>query len=466
MSRIKVNEISTLTGTDITIETGKTLTGTASQFKITGGTAGQALITDGSGGISFGAVDSLPTQSGNADKFLKTDGTTATWETVSHDPTMAGDLTGTASNAQIAAGAVSGTEVAATFDISSKTVTLPAASVTAHVTQTDTSVIENNIALLAFKLSTANSLTTFQMVDQVIDEFVDASGIDGTMSTDEQLISGYYNSGAQTSTAAGWIFGASASGVAFGTNIGTADNNGGLAAAFDNTTNYTSSTCAYGPTTSWVGKDAGVNNSIAGTNWTARGASDHGWNNTANGSSTQRLQTSPDGTNWTDVQTFTTSGIPGTGGTTFTETGYFRYWRVWASAQSGGDFRCSDFSLYGIVKTESFNPGMSLVSNTTTAETTPTTGDIVMLMEDGLGTATLNTDVMAYISRDAGSTWSSAVTLVNEGSWGTNKKILVARNVDISSLAGTTSMRWKVELANQVANTVETRIHAMSLAWS
>ena len=34
---------------------------------------------------------------------------------------MAGDLTGTASNAQIAAGAVSGTEVAATFDISSKT---------------------------------------------------------------------------------------------------------------------------------------------------------------------------------------------------------------------------------------------------------------------------------------------------------------------------------------------------------
>ena len=113
MSKIKVNEISTLTGSDITITTGKTLTGTASQFKITGGTAGQALITDGSGGISFGAVDSLPTQSGNADKFLKTDGTTATWETVSHDPTMGGDMSGTASNAQIAAGAVGATEIAA-----------------------------------------------------------------------------------------------------------------------------------------------------------------------------------------------------------------------------------------------------------------------------------------------------------------------------------------------------------------
>ena len=42
--------------------------------------------------------------------------------------------------------AITGSEVASTFDISSKTVTLPAASVTAHVTQTDTSVIENNLA--------------------------------------------------------------------------------------------------------------------------------------------------------------------------------------------------------------------------------------------------------------------------------------------------------------------------------
>jgi len=114
VSTLQVNTIGPFTGTDITIETGKTLTGTASQFKITGGTAGQALITDGSGGISFGAVDSLPTQSGNADKFLKTDGTTATWETVSHDPTMGGDLSGLSSNAQIVADAVGVSQLSAT----------------------------------------------------------------------------------------------------------------------------------------------------------------------------------------------------------------------------------------------------------------------------------------------------------------------------------------------------------------
>ena len=108
---------------------------------------------------------------------------------------------------------------------------------------------------------------------------------------------------------------------------------------------------------------------------------------------------------------------------------------------------------------------MSLVSNETTAEATPTTGDVVMFIEDGGATATtINTDIKAYISRDDGTNWSSAVTLVDEGDWGTNKRILVARNVDISSLAGTTNMRWKIDTLNQ-SGSLDTRVHAISLAW-
>ena len=108
---------------------------------------------------------------------------------------------------------------------------------------------------------------------------------------------------------------------------------------------------------------------------------------------------------------------------------------------------------------------MTLVSTTTTAEATPTTGDLVILIEDQAGTATVNTDVLGYISRNAGTNWSSAVTFVDEGDWGTNKRILVARDVDISSLTGTTSMRYKIATANQSASK-ETRIHAVSLAWA
>jgi len=88
MSKILVNEIGTWTGTEIAIVSGRFLTGSASQFKITGGTAGQALITDGAGNISFGAA--LPTQTGQTGKFLTTDGTSATWEAVDALPTQTG----------------------------------------------------------------------------------------------------------------------------------------------------------------------------------------------------------------------------------------------------------------------------------------------------------------------------------------------------------------------------------------
>ena len=167
MSTLEVNAIRPRTGTDIdlagsvTIGSGNSITGTTSQFKITGGSAGQAILTDGSGNISFGDVDALPTQTGQTGKFLTTDGTDPSWDTVdefsvtiadappgtaasgalwwesdsgrlkiyyndgsssqwvdanptsiSYDPPMGGDLSGVASNAQIAANAVGSAEIA------------------------------------------------------------------------------------------------------------------------------------------------------------------------------------------------------------------------------------------------------------------------------------------------------------------------------------------------------------------
>jgi len=80
-----VNKIGAATGTEISFETGHSMTFTTTQFKLTGGTAGQAITTDGSGNLTFADMTS--------------------------DPTMGGDLTGTASNAQIAANAVGITEL-------------------------------------------------------------------------------------------------------------------------------------------------------------------------------------------------------------------------------------------------------------------------------------------------------------------------------------------------------------------
>jgi hypothetical protein len=107
---------------------------------------------------------------------------------------------------------------------------------------------------------------------------------------------------------------------------------------------------------------------------------------------------------------------------------------------------------------------LTLQSTATTAESAPTTGDIVMLIEDAAGTATINTDIKAYISRD-GSAFSSAVTLTDEGDWGTNKRILAAHNVDLSGITSGTSMKYKITTHNQSASKV-TKIHATSLAWA
>ncbi len=108
---------------------------------------------------------------------------------------------------------------------------------------------------------------------------------------------------------------------------------------------------------------------------------------------------------------------------------------------------------------------ITLQSTATTAETAPTTADLVVLIEDGAGTATVNTDIKGFVSRN-GSAFSSAVTFVDEGDWGTNKRILVARNIDISGITTGTAMKYKLTTHNQVASSKETRIHATSLAWA
>ena len=83
MSRILVNELGARTGTDIAIKSGSTLGGADSQLKITGGSAGQILTTNGLGVLTWSTIDALPTQTGQTGKFLTTDGTDASWETVS-----------------------------------------------------------------------------------------------------------------------------------------------------------------------------------------------------------------------------------------------------------------------------------------------------------------------------------------------------------------------------------------------
>jgi len=116
--------------------------------------------------------------------------------------------------------------------------------------------------------------------------------------------------------------------------------------------------------------------------------------------------------------------------------------------------------------TNIITPGgnLTLQSTDVTAGTAPSYGEFVTLIENAHGTATLNTDIKGYISRDSGTTFTQG-TLVDEGTWGTNKKVLGFHDLDISGQPSGTSMCYKITTHNQSASSKETRIYATSIGW-
>ncbi len=102
----------------------------------------------------------------------------------------------------------------------------------------------------------------------------------------------------------------------------------------------------------------------------------------------------------------------------------------------------------------------TIVSNAFAAGTVPTTSRIVVF-EENVATPTLNTDIIASISRDGGSNFTSA-TLADSGYvTGSSGQRILTGQATISGQPSGQSMRWKLALAN---NTV--KIHGVALQWS
>ena len=449
---------------------------------------------------------------------------------------------------------------------------LPAANITGTLpaidgsnltgVETDTSTIENNIAMLGFYRATDHSKAKYDLVDQVIDDYNDATGVDAGNSTNEILTSGYYSgvtagsSGTQAFSYTGseqtWTpsFTGNVTVQLWGGGGGGPDGNG----YFGGGGGYTTGTLAVTNATDYklvvgqggrgsTGSNAGGaygggnsgNQNPGGGGYTGvfatsvsfanakgiaggGGGGDGSAHGGGGGGTTGGNATSSGGTGGTQsaggspsggqlngggghsqdgsgnagggggyygggAGTGTSAGHAGGGGsgyvgglTSATTTqgntgsasgagqGESNYP---GSVGNGGSYNGNNGQngyAYFSWTTPDVYTDVTLQSVATTAESAPTTGDIVMLIEDVAGTATINTDIKAYISRD-GSAFSSAVTLTDEGNWGTNKRILAAHNVDISGITSGTAMKYKITTHNQSAGK-NTRIHATSLAWA
>jgi hypothetical protein len=106
---------------------------------------------------------------------------------------------------------------------------------------------------------------------------------------------------------------------------------------------------------------------------------------------------------------------------------------------------------------------LTLQSTDTTASTAnPDYANMICLIENAAGTATLNTDIKGYVSEDSGVTFTQG-TFVDEGTWGTNKKIIAFHDLDISAQSGS-AMCYKITTHNQSA-AKDTRIYATSIGW-
>jgi|3_EtaG_2_1085321.scaffolds.fasta_scaffold07521_4 hypothetical protein len=94
------------------------------------------------------------------------------------------------------------------------------------------------------------------------------------------------------------------------------------------------------------------------------------------------------------------------------------------------------------------------------ASTSVATSARIVIFEENVDTPTLNTDIIASVSRDGGSTFTNA-TLTDAGYvTGASGQRILTGQATISGQPSGQSMRWKLALANNAV-----KIHGVSLSW-
>ena len=102
----------------------------------------------------------------------------------------------------------------------------------------------------------------------------------------------------------------------------------------------------------------------------------------------------------------------------------------------------------------------TIISDPFTSNTVPTTTRLVVF-EENVGSPTLNTDIIASVSRNGGTNFTT-VTLTDSGYvTGSSGQRILTGQASVSGQPSGQSMKWKLELANQTV-----KIHGVSLQWS
>jgi len=368
---------------------------------------------------------------------------------------------------------------------------IPSSAVTQHVTATDMTPLENDLAVLALQNAVNSNMTAHSLQNNWIEQFEDSNSI--TLSTayrhDDEYI------GAGTFATSDWPYTnyadqvlapiSSFTDINYLNSVQTTAN---VAANRVSTTQY----LAYAPSPSgftagvsfdfltptiWAGIDAGFSNQYGmikswrvessdnGTDWTIvdmTGATASATSQSIGLTNNFSITTDATGlvTNTTNNGNLGTHGGIVNFGTAVTS----RHLRILvgsyqsnSNANSAIKYFIPRYNQLTIAATGSFT------STTITPQDSASKSSLglVILYKNNAGTNTLNTDVICKVSADNGSNYSTCV-LASKGTFSTGINIAIAPAIAVT--AGT-QLKYKVEFANQASGSKEAQIHGVALQY-
>ena len=338
---------------------------------------------------------------------------------------------------------------------------IAASNVSQHATSFDDNKIVNDISTLALRQASNENKSAYNTNSMYVDVFQDATGITGltnvTRDANEFIssvnISEAYETGDRTSTyTISTIF-------------------PGITGSLNN---WLDGSFTAGTTNSWHWNGAGANlngdhttfDLGSGNSKVYVGAKIYQSNTGSSGS--WRWQGSNDNSSYTDLtSTFTWNGSSGGSGTaqyaeqTWSNDTAYRYIRLEGQAGATNNDSPWQTELEFKVKTTTASATGSFESNAITAPSSTNKMGAIITYQNNAGTNTLNTDIVLKLSADGGSNYTTAtLTAMPDFASG----IKMAKVNDLSVTAGT-SLKYKIEFANQSLASKEARIRGVSLQY-
>ena len=335
------------------------------------------------------------------------------------------------------------------------------------ISEYDDDAIQNDIATLALHQATNANAAKYSLTNTNVDVYQDSTGVASftdcaRVASGEYVASVYSSYGDQTVVA-----------DATGTAIGTMSGNAGLGACFDGSNNQ-AYTAGCGITSAvqegFIGKDWGDGNTKLISGFKAWSSNNDGWFS-ANpstgkivvyGNTTDNTGTAislGETATFNFRQNFNEQSIL----TGLTTTTAYRYHWINIYKETGNDnwLSCAEVQFYEDPLESTANATGSYISTATTANASVSSMGAVITYKNEVGTNTLNTDIVLEVSADGGSNYTTA-TLVAGGTFSTG--VLQAVANDISVTAGT-SIQYRISFANQALVSKVAQIHGASLMY-